>query len=325
MQSPFSSFDINPVSPLPSSFTTKPDTIPVLNRPPVPFSYHLPRPQVQAQTSLMDMKLVEPDSTQFGNIPIAIGWKFQRQTLSLDTVGRCVGRLSSLSNVLYEHSLTLPPLTVYEPSTPEEDLDRVINPPVEYHLDETFRLTQEMIDIYPTVINLCSVGLSIPLVNAGSSVRPESLNIPKSKVVDHSTLLLGLSCHLRLIDIYDALFAHMQVCVFHRGDIPNINVVFVAPVIKIGNFVPPQSSSVPMQMLLFIQLASQLSSYSADLVAAIKALQDGDDMARNETSSANCISAFTLATAESVSEKAEGMTKTLADLRHQILDSGLLA
>lgn len=330
LQSPFPSFqNFNPLSPLfPPEIDPKSNSVPsFLGRASFPDMATQPESLLE-RLSVMETNLVDPASTIFVNMPLAIGWKFQEETLTLDSYSKCIGRLSVLSTELYEHSTTIPSLAIYEPNTPEEELDDAMNPPKIYRLDETFRVSQEMIDIYPTVLNVCS-----PRHQSNKATcflgSPSNLDSSKSISVDHSTILLALSCHLRLIEIFDGLLTHMGICVETQGvscTSYDKRVILHAPVVKIGNFEPPQASAVPMQMLLIVQLVSQLSNYASELVAKIKALRDHEKSIRDGVSDmSQATFALSLAAAENVSEKAKAINKTLAALRNQMLGSGLLA
>ena len=139
-----------------------------------------------------------------------------------------------------------------------------------------------------------------------------------------------ISCHLRLISIYEVLFQHMHHCFDSKGaDILPQQARLTAPQIKIGSYIPPSSATIPLQMLLLIQFASQLYMYAADLAAEIPALSVSTGSNASSSSSLGTADDQTMlltkAAADNVKDKAQMMSQTIGDFRGRILASELLA
>jgi len=264
----------------------------------------------------------------------------------------CIRKLSQLSADLFEHGHTIPPMSIYEPppvgngdhGVPQEnqggqDLSK-------YSVSETLRLTQSLIDIYPAFLNAFLPHPTSQSSNASSAWSSGSMSntyfqnaqhtstsstasphkrSPQS--LDHSSILLILSCHLRLLSIYEALFTHMQTCYDQRG-VPKSphEASLQVPLLKIGDFVPPPSAAIPMQMLLVVQFASQLFNYAADLAAEIREPESGTPQSDSSSeSSSNDTLALTRAAAENVKARASNMAQELKAMRILMLQSGHLA
>ncbi len=288
------------------------------------------------------------------NFPESIGtsanWGHILEVLEPDSESNCIRKLSQLSIDLFEHSNTVPPLSIYDPP-PSNLEDNPVSPSPQdysgYHIDETFRLTQSLINIYPTFLNAFLPHPMSESSNA-SSTRPsdkmsnthfQTAQHPAASLgsasrasamqnLDHSSILLLLACHLRLINIYEALFKHMHAC-FKQGGIaltPQQATLNPTP-LKIGSFEPPPSTAIPMQMLLLVQFASQLFNYAADLASELGLPEEGtpNSESSNGDLSDNTL-ALTRAAAENVKSRAGNMSKELAGaMKALMLQSGHLA
>jgi hypothetical protein len=161
-----------------------------------------------------------------------------------------------------------------------------------------------------------------PTAASESSSRASTL-----QALDHSSILLILACHLRLIGIYEALFKHMHACLKQReiSWTQQQSTLNVAP-LKIGSFEPPPSAAIPMQMLLLVQFASQLFNYAADLASELGVPEGGtpNSESSNGNSSDNSL-ALTRAAAENVRSRASNMSQELGFMRALMLQSGHLA
>jgi hypothetical protein len=236
----------------------------------------------------------------------------------MDTVGNCIKKMSKLNEDLYIHKGTIPSFEGMNDPPTEEDLNKLERALKVYRLDETMRLTQEMIDCYPTILSSCFPNTLTE--HAGPDGNLNALHNADSDKVDHPTVLQALSCHLRAIEIYEFLFKHMGICVtMHRAADCNM----VTPTVKVGNFTPPPSAAIPMQMLLIVHMADQLASYSGELFAKLKTFIPNTSPQSSKTD--NSIGMLTLGTAEGVCQRAFEITVTLSLLRGQMLNQGLLA
>jgi hypothetical protein len=219
-------------------------------------------------------------------------------------------------------------------------------------MDETFKLTQDLNDIYPVFIDTFLKGRSsqsetpscynprTPSSHASSpqddpvdTTAPLYANVitPNPGAChDHASILLLLSCHVRVIDIYDELFKHMTVCMSDRELNSKeivINQMCSLPKVSIGTYTPPPSSSIPMQMMLLVHLAAQLSENAAELAAHLRGPLDEKERVEDHSSDGGRDEAamLSLATAEKVKWRASNMSQQLSIARTTILNKGHFA
>lgn len=262
------------------------------------------------------------------------------------SVAQCIRQLSELSVSLYEHSTTVPPQSIHD-HVPENELyqeamDNLAQQYAKYSVDETFRLTQELIDIYPSFIEVftrrkISHPSKLPRSmesshleesQSGEHLGPIAPPLSNPLHLDHSSILLILSCHLRLIDVYEQLFKHMKVCIEQKGvEYTRLQASFKAPQLKIGNYAPPITTALPMQMLLLLHFATSLCDRAVELEGHIREPQNGIGNLGSTQSNENedGVAALSLASAEKVKERATGMLQHLSSLRTMMLREGHLA
>jgi len=270
-----------------------------------------------------------------GNLQFS--WPYGVTQPAPDSTKSLVRKLSQLNVDLSDHKATLPPLSIHDDLP--HDLDVACPQSEKYVLEDTFRLTQNLIEIYPGFLHLfinctpssksttpdsdfISTSVEYDERSFSSTASSSTTSSHTKEPLDHASILLLISCHLRVIDIYDTLFKHMDTCISQRGLAKNARqAALSAPTLMIGNYIPPPSSAVPMQMLLLVQFASQLYNYAFDLASEIPCPQD--------TSISGGVSDPTLgltkAAAENVKDRAANMSQRLSDLRTEMLNSGLLA
>jgi len=235
----------------------------------------------------------------------------------------------------------MPPLSIHDPGPTDATKDYS-----SYSVDELFQLTQSVIDVYPCFLNTffgsqssqasspdsmtessggsTGTNASTPQ-NQRSNDEPaqESSRISRKAPPDHSSILLMLSCHLRLIGIYQHLFKHMKVCAEQKGiaHTPGqIQATFSVPQLRVGSYRPPPSSAIPMQMLLFVHFASQLSSYAADLATEVQ----GQDIGESFSMRIDDQGTLSRAAAEDVKGRAKDMFDELGKVRNKMVSMGLL-
>jgi len=257
--------------------------------------------------------------------------------LEPESVSECIRKLSQLSSDLYEHKRTIPPLSIHDPDPPGQEESLQIPDCGEYVLEETFSLTQSLIDIYPaflsTFLNHTSTQTSTPPFSwTDTSSESSASNSPEHTgeaplrrprlPLDHSSILLILSCHIRIIEIYESLSKHMEICI-RQKTIPMTRrqATLKIPQLAIGTYIPPPSSAVPMQMLLLVQFSSQLFNYAADLASEIEEQQNGLEPSPHEATTI----ALTRAAVANVKDRAKYMTQELGAMRSLMLHSGMLA
>lgn len=345
IQNPYAEFDFNPNSQmLHEQLGPKSHDLIRLRSPKLPSQTHEPSSNLLLHPDLVIPAADFPDKTL---IPRA--WGYEMQEIGLKSVSESIRKLSELSIKLYEHGATVPPQSIHDDPEVANMQEGWVQDYSGYRFDETFQVTQDLIDLYPSAINACTSPeshqstSSTPSTNSSSDTTPSTdsgtpSDAPPSKnsSIDHSVILLVLSCHLRLIDIYEKLFKHMDKCIEKKGvgcalhrkngavGEPAVNIgAMTAPTLTIGSYAPPPSSAVPMQMLLLLQLASQLASHASDLEAQVK---DGEGH-RENAAAGNIGGAFhaSWAAAENLKGRANNMTRELGELRGKMLQSGLLA
>ena len=119
----------------------------------------------------------------------------------------------------------------------------------------------------------------------------------------------------------------MQLC-FEQGGIARTpqQATLNIPQLKIGDFAPPPSAAVPMQMLLLVQFATRLSNYAADLAEEIREPEEESPQSESSNeSSSNETLALTRAAAENVKSRANNMSQELSTMRVLMLQSGHFA
>lgn len=261
------------------------------------------------------------------------------------SVSQCIRQLSDLSHCLYEHSTTIPPTSIYDPVPDGQSYVDVMNARAQdyanYKVDDTFQLTQELVDIYPSFINIfmrrkipkafhsCHASAAFDSDNSdsrsGEPSGPISPSLSDPLALDHSSILLIISCHLRLIEIYGELFKHMKVCIEQKGVVCTTQQAsFTAPTLRIGDYVPPATTSVPMQMLLLLHFATSLCDNAVELEACIREPQGGNKSPGSSPNGNNGdgLAALALASAEKVKDHAFGMLNHLSSLRTMMLRDG---
>ena len=259
------------------------------------------------------------------------------------SVKECVRQLSDLSLRLYEHSNTIPPQCVHDPIPENESYMEVMKARTKdyssYRVDDTFQLTQELVDVYPSFMNIftprktpqASQPSSRPTnvePEIGTSKGPIASSLSNPLALDHSSILLLLSCHLRLIEIYDELLKHMKFCIDMRGAAcMNEEASFTAPRLRIGDYYPPDTAAVPMMMLLLLHFAKSLRDYAVELESNIREPYDsGSGSLRPESEkNGSAVAALSQASAEKVKERATSMLQNLSSLRTMLLAEGYLA
>lgn len=261
---------------------------------------------------------------------------------SASTIDSCIRQLAHLSIDLHEHEATIPPQSIHDSFLGPEELCRKYP----FSVDETFRLTQALVDIYPKFLGSfvksspseSSRAINMGIGNFGngsigfgkSTVNPESHKRLDSKKLsmDHSAVLLILSCHLRLIEIYEQLFEHMDKCAvedFGTCATRSTNPEIPLPEVRIGNYVPPPEAAIPMQMLLFIHLASQLNAHAGDLAKKISSEIPLDNPKDRSLQNGQLSLRISQMTAETVKYRANRMQEEISQLRRRMLETGFIA
>ncbi|CZR61341.1 uncharacterized protein PAC_11237 [Phialocephala subalpina] len=214
----------------------------------------------------------------------------------------CMQRLSQLSSDLFEHSQALPPLSIHDPAYADKDstLQSAAKDYTRFVLEDTFRHTQTLIDVYPSFL------LLTPQTTPRSRLHPPNPLLPPPPHI-----------HLRTtIPTHGDMHKNKGIALTAEA------ATLTVPKLYIGSYCPPPSSAVPMQMLLLVQFASQLFGYASDLAEEIEGSGDeGENLGGGEASTM----ALTKAAAANVKERAGSMTQELGEMRGIMLHSGMLA
>ena len=191
------------------------------------------------------------------------------------TEAHYVQELAEMNVCLFEFRETLPwPSSDSTRPLPHSDVK-------EFRLDEVFRLTERFINLFPRFIDNSARRTSCEHATTTSLDIVDCTNLPrrcyKSDTVpnlahhgqtspDFASLLLLVSSHLRLIDIYERIFVHARTCVQTKSPHPSLK----APPIQVGNFLPSLKSTATTHVMLVISNAAQLLSCAYDLVGRLQ-------------------------------------------------------
>lgn len=246
----------------------------------------------------------------------------------------CIRELADLSVKLLENAETVPPDSLHEPLTrggPSAfevmmisgdsavagfDVEIVerrkdVMMAKNFTADKTYSLTQNLIDIYPRVMDTFIPGSS------STSLRTARL--------DHSAIHLLLSCHHRVIDIYESLFCHVRACAAlqkRHSIIQSNNQGLQCAAVTIGSFQAQGSAAVKMQFILLLQFAGSLADRAYDLVKGIESMpktsEDTQSNPNGEFAQQIPDSAFnaTLLACKAAWGRAKSMSSGIANLRH---------
>ncbi|RYC56885.1 hypothetical protein CHU98_g9328 [Xylaria longipes] len=225
-----------------------------------------------------------------------------------------VGRLTSLSMALYECASKLPSIKITRDETAGTAnvpyaMGSSRREGALLALDEIFRATNEFIDVmkspYPTtscpeILTTASMSTTSHLTQGVPTALPPrvtpqvpvdqpaifegfheaeiSSSIPPFPHLDEATLLLCLSCHCQLVEIYKSVFHAMRRCLEGSNAAPPSRTGIILPQLQVGGsggvscpalrvdfnepLLPP--ATVSMYMTLITMLSSQLWAQVAD-------------------------------------------------------------
>jgi hypothetical protein len=254
------------------------------------------------------------------------------QSKSVLTPASLVRQLSELSVELYECSLTVPPLTIYgqTPLTPEE-----VNKYSGFMLEDVVILTQKTINLYPVFMTALfgssntsadnSSNIDHPRISelsTNASPEYESFAAPNI-AVDYSAIHLMLSCHLRLISIWEQLLQHMASSLkqphgcFHGA---SQALQCAPPTFRLGAYVPPGRLAINLHLMVFSAHFKQLYDYADELSMR---LEDSSDPTPPPNSFPRASFMSQKAVAD-VKERAKGISTNLTTLVNVLLESGLI-
>lgn len=276
-------------------------------------------------------------------------WALQGQTKSswnpelktiLQAPSTLVRRLSELSINLFTVGEKMPPLSIHEDLPKDQESEVEHKDYSDFGFEDMFTSNQELIDIYPSFMETfiesasgqnTSNDLQNDTIvanghNPQETSKPDKRTISRTPKLDHSSILLMLSCHLRLINIWEHFLKHIAICVRQKGlakspaqAAANLKI----PVLKIGGFTPPPSVLAPMYMVMFLTYSKKLYNHAKDLATKIQLFErkEPTDPATDWSDPA----AISLKTASDVKTRANALNEELNGINETIIATGLLA
>ncbi|KAM3073605.1 hypothetical protein ACMFMG_004510 [Clarireedia jacksonii] len=237
----------------------------------------------------------------------------------------CIQTLSKLAVDLHGHRMTVPPQSIHKRGSPLN----ISAPYSDFSIDKTFRLTQSLVDIYPSCIETFVTRTAILSsanfreMNFDNSREPLTSTVASGVVeIDQPSILLILSCHMRLIDIYEELYKHAQACMAGEGTACSYQQTNLSiPALRIGSYVPPPSMAVSIQMMLLMHLLTQLLDYATQLLTLIQPSRHAGETVGMKTSGTE----ISLGTAENVRNGARNMVAQFSRLQGTMREQGIIA
>ncbi|EPE28761.1 Zn2/Cys6 DNA-binding protein [Glarea lozoyensis ATCC 20868] len=255
------------------------------------------------------------------------------QCQMMQTPSNLVRQLSELSIELYDCSMKVPPQAIHSKvALSPEAIKRFSS----FSLEEVVCLTQKAINLYPHFLIAlfgactksagCAMDMSInkPSDSSVADSNEDQASAIHNTVVDHSAILLVLSCHLRLVSIWEQLLLHMSATLkqpsgncFHAL----YNTANCAPPnFKLGSYVPPTSITVSMHMLLYSTHFKQLYNFADELSTNLQ-FDCNESIAQSFYSGTGAMSFKAVA---DVKERTRGISTDLKRLVGVLQESGLV-
>ncbi|OJJ66281.1 hypothetical protein ASPBRDRAFT_138529 [Aspergillus brasiliensis CBS 101740] len=188
-----------------------------------------------------------------------------------------------------------------------------------FAVDQTFLLSQQLIDLLSQQDALAATGAPTQSPPPGPPQLPRAL-----RSLDPASILLVLSCHLRVLDSYSQMFAHIQAWQEHgpSSSLPATGIGL--PALNIGAFSLPASSP-RLQIAVILQLAEQLLGRLREMVllpdvpppAAARSLCHEMGASHHSTAMHEVVSI----TLQAISARELGMTKTISWIKRSLQES----
>ena len=227
----------------------------------------------------------------------------------------CIHQLSCLSAGLYQLRTAIPPTSIHDQSLSDGAVS--MGDYSNFSIDEIFELSQKLVDIYPKFIDTF---VRRKPVEDTTEPSLELISRSPSPTIDHASIFLILSCHMRLIDIYEELFKHITLCIQIIDQPFNpVHATLRLPQVKIGSYNPPRVTAVRMQILLFIHLGSQLSELATELVSQMQ--KEAEELKSSKSGPPT----LSLVTAQTVKSKADNIAHELIRIKSTVLEAALLS
>ncbi|TRX93530.1 hypothetical protein FHL15_005502 [Xylaria flabelliformis] len=209
-----------------------------------------------------------------------------------------VKQLSDLNARLHRHMVSVPPVNAWKPSLIQPLHSPLAGSTPEFALDQTFSLSQELAEILVQIF-------------PGSS-RTLDLDAPSE--------LLILTSYLYLVEIYDKILRHMQVCAqAHQNlEAPQVEArqPLRLPTLSVGAFAI--SSSSPNMAVVLVLLMQAM-------VVRVQAIinEVGRRTRGNTPEGESCAGNITKVTREAIREKEQSMISRLGTVTQLALQAGV--
>ncbi|CZT48801.1 uncharacterized protein RSE6_09553 [Rhynchosporium secalis] len=136
----------------------EPDIFAFANEVPYRKNACLDRPPRGQSNLLHELEFGRPSAgvTHSGDMQAQSTWSDAQmlKTREPEPIPKIVCQFSQLNVDLSDHKSSLPPLSGHDEVSPDTEMETEIPPTNECILEDTFRLTQNLIQIYPTLLNL---------------------------------------------------------------------------------------------------------------------------------------------------------------------------
>lgn len=163
-----------------------------------------------------------------------------------------MGKLFDINITLMQHLNIIPEIDFDGKAADQED---ELDDKSKYAIDEVFNLSQLFIDIIGHLLR------KLPPPFQGGSVS----SLPPS--LDAASELVIFSSYLRLIETYDKILRHMQVCCHQSGTYPASEYQLKLPGWSVGSF--SVSSKSKTQSLFMVQLVETMLTRLRDLISEL--------------------------------------------------------
>ena len=162
-----------------------------------------------------------------------------------------IRELNNLNIKLYAHASSIPkPPNLTTETLSWKDKD--------FAMDQTFELSQSMIALLNRLSPARAIENSLnnsPKFNSLTPQSPHPLADPESPRIDQASMLIILSCHIRLMETYDHIFRNMQACLDRSSTTAPEDYVSL-PCVSVGSFSFPPTSA--MQLTMILHCASEI-------------------------------------------------------------------
>ena len=262
------------------------------------------------------------------------------------SVASLIQKLSDTNVKLFQHSATIPPVIESSPNLSEalgnQEKDgntsstshSLLYFGQEFAIDQTFLLSQQLIDIlnelFPRFLKNSSLReqsrtpllmqspSSSPRASSNTNQTPTTDANPFASYLDQGSILLVLSCYMRVIDIYDKICGHIRNCVSDTSPAAKATQLTL-PGLSIGGFSLHKSPA--MKIMLMLQLAEQLLDCIRDIVGLVGSPTSISGNFRRGGASIGDVTDVTL---QAIRLKDAEMAKKMAQVRALLPQSGLV-